>query len=79
MTPIAAVAVCSADHELERRVVSFLHARHVPGLRHLEVKANGGTVTLRGRVQSFYEKQLCQSCCQRVAGVIRLVDAVDVA
>lgn len=66
------------DRELERRVVGFLKARHVPSLRHLAVEANNGTVTLRGRVYSFYEKQLCQHCCQRVAGVVRLVDAVDV-
>lgn len=69
----------SADRELERRVVNFLAGRHVPGLRHLEVSAQGGTVTVSGRVRSFYEKQLCQECCKRVAGVIKLIDDVDVA
>lgn len=67
-----------ADRDLERRVVSYLLGRHVPSLRHLAVEANNGTVTLRGRVQTFYEKQLCQHTCQRVAGVVKLVDAVDV-
>lgn len=68
----------SADRDLERRVVSFLNERHVPGLRHLEVEAHNGTVVLRGRVRSFYEKQLCQAVCRRVAGVVRYVDAIDV-
>ncbi|MGH7135809.1 MAG: BON domain-containing protein [Pirellulales bacterium] len=68
----------AADHDLQRRVVNFLAERHVPGLRHLEVEAQNGTVTLRGRVHSFYEKQLCQAVCRRVAGVVRYVDAVDV-
>lgn len=68
----------SADLELERRVVNFLAGRHLPGLRHLSVKATNGRVTLRGRVQSFYEKQLCHQCCSRVAGVVELVDDVDV-
>ena len=67
-----------ADRDLERRVVNYLLGRHVPSLRHLAVAADNGTVTLRGRVQSFYEKQLCQQSCQRVAGVVRLIDAVDV-
>ncbi|HVA45915.1 MAG TPA: BON domain-containing protein [Pirellulales bacterium] len=67
-----------ADRDLERRVVNFLAERHVPGLRHLEVEAQNGTVTLRGRVHSFYEKQLCQAVCRRVAGVVRYIDAIDV-
>jgi osmotically-inducible protein OsmY len=68
-----------ADIDLKRRVVSYLVGRHVPGLRHLQVEAHNGTVTLRGRVHTFYEKQLCQNCCRRVAGVVNLVDNVDVA
>ncbi|HET6882328.1 MAG TPA: BON domain-containing protein [Pirellulales bacterium] len=68
-----------ADRDLERRVVNYLAERHVPALRYLEVEAHNGTVTLRGRVQSFYEKQLCQAVCRRVAGVVRFVDAIDVA
>jgi hypothetical protein len=30
-------------------------------------------------VHTFYEKQLCQNCCRRVAGVVNFVDNVDVA
>lgn len=67
-----------ADRDLERRVVNYLFERHVPGLRDVEVEAHNGTVTLRGRVRSFYEKQLCQSCCRRVAGVVRFIDHVAV-
>ena len=66
------------DRALERRVVSFLQAKHVPGLRQLEVKAESGIVTVSGRVQTFYEKQLCNQCCRRVAGVRELINAVDV-
>lgn len=68
----------SADRELERRVTSFLAAKHVPGLRQLDVRADRGTVTVSGRVRTFYEKQLCNQCCRRVAGVRELVNAVDV-
>lgn len=69
----------AADRDLERRVTSFLADRHLPGLRRVNVSAHKGIVTLRGRVQSFYEKQLCQLSCSRVAGVLEIVDAVDVA
>jgi len=63
---------------LKRRVISYLVGRRVPALRDIEVSAVGGTVVLRGKVGSFYEKQLCIHCCRRVAGVVRLVDEVDV-
>mgnify|MGYP003352492822 CR=1 FL=1 len=42
------------------------------------VDAYDGTVTLYGRVHSFYQRQICLQCCQRVAGVIRLVDRIEV-
>jgi osmotically-inducible protein OsmY len=79
MQRLATLQTDFEDRDLERRVVNYLAGRHVPGLRHLSVQARAGTVTLRGRVQTFYEKQLCQDCCRRVAGVVQLVDAVDVA
>lgn len=69
----------AADRELERRITCFLWQRHVPALRRLQVEANSGVVTLRGHVHSFYEKQLGANCCQRVAGVVRLIDSVSVA
>lgn len=68
-----------ADRDLERRVANYLAGRHVPGLRHLAIEVHNGTVTLRGRVYSYYEKQLCQAVCRRVAGVVRYIDAIDVA
>jgi osmotically-inducible protein OsmY len=58
---------------------TFLADRHLPGLRQLEIEASNGTVTLRGRVRSFYEKQLCQNVSRRVSGVVQFVDAVVVA
>lgn len=67
-----------SDRDLKRRVGIYLAGQHVPGLRHLEIEAENGTVTLRGRVHSFYERQLCQSLCRRVAGVLQYIDAIDV-
>lgn len=67
-----------ADRDVERRVISYLVGRHVPGLRQIDVQAHCGVVTLRGRVHSFYEKQLGQQVAQRVAGVVRLIDRIEV-
>jgi osmotically-inducible protein OsmY len=69
----------TADRDLEKRVANYLHGRHVPSLRKLAIASENGEVTLSGRVQSFYEKQVAIHCCRRVAGVVRLIDEVDVA
>lgn len=66
------------DEDLERRITSFLFDRGVGALRQIEVQARRGTVELRGQVHSFYHKQLCLSCCRRVAGVVGLVDNIAV-
>ncbi len=68
-----------ADRDLESRVVAFLASRHFPTLRKLEVKASGGIVTLRGLVHTFHEKQLSHQCGRRVAGVLEIVDEIDVS
>lgn len=66
------------DRELERRVLIYLEQQHFPQLHAVEVKARQGIVTIRGRVSSFYERQLCIHCCQRVAGVVQVNDQVEV-
>jgi osmotically-inducible protein OsmY len=68
-----------SDRELSRRISNYLVSRHVPGARWLEIESAGGVVTLRGLVRSFYVKQLCLHCCQRVAGVLRVQDELEVA
>lgn len=68
----------STDRDLKRRVTTFLSTQHRPALRHLEVEVRKGTVTLRGRVATFYEKQLSGQLTRRVAGVLRLIDDVVV-
>jgi osmotically-inducible protein OsmY len=35
-------------------------------------------VTVRGRVKTFYQKQVCAHTCRRVAGVNQLIDAIEV-
>jgi len=66
------------DHDLEGRVRNYLYGYQMPTLRQVEVVASNGTVAFRGRLASFYEKQLCLSCAARVAGVLRLIDELEV-
>jgi osmotically-inducible protein OsmY len=67
------------DQLLETRVIDHLRETQRPGLRRLIVEVKAGTVYLRGRVSSFYEKQLAIHSCIRAAGIGRLIDRVEVA
>ena len=66
------------DRELEHLVAHCLNKRHVAALRHIAVRASEGTITLRGTVTFFYQKQLCIQACRDVPGVAGLVDEVEV-
>jgi osmotically-inducible protein OsmY len=71
-------AVETVDADLEGRIRIFLAQKNVSALQRIAVSASEGTVRVRGRVHSFYEKQLCLNCCQHVAGVIRVIDEIEV-
>ena len=71
--------VLLSDRDLEHHVAVWLRNRNVSALRQVTVRASSGTVTLRGTVTSFYQKQLCIQACQAVPGVMALVDEVEVA
>jgi hypothetical protein len=64
------------DLELENRVRLYLsHAGHRP-VQALTVEAHNGVITLRGRVPSYYARQLAIACAQRVAGVRQVNDQI---
>jgi osmotically-inducible protein OsmY len=62
------------DFEIEKSVRAFLNGQNVPSLRRLAVSVSAGTVTLRGPLRTFYERQLSQQCLRRIAGVRQLID-----
>lgn len=68
----------AADRDLEERVKNFLGRLNPPALHDLQVKIHGGSAVVSGSVHSFYQKQLATSCCQRVAGVLNVLNKVRV-
>ena len=66
------------DREVERRILNFLGSRRFASFDRLRVDVLDGHVTIRGHLDSYYEKQVALHTCQRVAGVIDLVDQIEV-
>jgi osmotically-inducible protein OsmY len=72
------VVEVTEDELLARNVRNFVLGRIQPASNQVHVEADCGTVTLKGHVGSFYQKQLWLHGAQRVAGVRRVVDELDV-
>jgi osmotically-inducible protein OsmY len=71
----------SADpqaQDLEYRVRLFLQQRRVTQGARLRLEADRGVVILRGHVASFHQRQLIHTLARHVAGVVQVIDELQV-
>lgn len=68
----------ASDLPLAQRVRNHLDGNGSGTFRGVIVEADGGTVTLAGFVGSFYAKQLAQEFARRTAGVIAVINHIEV-
>lgn len=68
----------TTDQDIERRIRNFLQSRNYPALRALEISVESGRAIVTGSVGTFHEKQMATSCCQRVAGVLDVINQIEV-
>lgn len=68
----------SKDTELVRNVEQALAASGYMQLRAVEVKVHEGLVTLKGRVPTYYLKQMAQSVAMQHEGVEMLQNNIEV-
>jgi len=66
------------DRKLCERIVQTLRATGYLSLRDLSVTAVDGLVTLRGRVPSYYLKQVVHSAVRELPGVVEMRDHLEV-
>jgi hypothetical protein len=67
------------DRVIALKVAHTLAALEVPILRTLEVSVDEGYVTLRGRVRTYYERQLATVYAKRTSGVKGIRSEISVA
>jgi len=67
------------DRVVALKVAHALAALQVPILRTLEVSVHEGHVTLRGRVRTYYERQLATVHARRTGGVKGIRSEISVA
>ena len=82
-TTVEASTACedseTSSGELRQRVLRFLQSRGICGMEDVRVGVDGGVVVLRGRIASAHDRWLCVSCVCRVAGVLHVIDQLEVA
>ena len=78
-----ATALLPAQHledlHLTEGVARALSATGYPSLRTVDVSVCDGQVVLRGRIHSYYMKQVAQAVALAVPGVLGLRNELDVA
>ncbi len=66
------------DLELRERVTLLVQQRQLASEGEVRIDAQGGVVTLRGTVPTYYRRQLLYSSARRVAGVLEVIDQLEV-
>ena len=67
------------DKDILWRVESYLCSKHFPAFRNLQIDVLNGIVTVSGNVDNFHERQVALNSCRRVAGVLQLIDEIEVS
>ncbi len=71
-------SLIQTDRELQHRVRNALYDRRLLKNDDVAIATTNGTVTLTGRVKSYYARQLVVHCCLHVPGVRNVVDEIGV-
>jgi osmotically-inducible protein OsmY len=66
------------DMPLATRVLSALEQNPYIARRSLRLEANAGRVTLRGVVDSYFQKQMAQEAIRHVDGVHEIANELEV-
>ncbi len=78
VSPRPESVLLDSDRRLQSKIVTQLAQSHHQALRKLAVEVSEGSVTIRGNVRWFYERQLAIQHAQ-AGGARQLIDAVEVA
>ena len=77
-TPTPASQIRFRDEDVSQRIASYLSHQGVECLKDLEIEVHDGVVTLSGLVADNQQRQMAVNSCQRVAGVLQLIDQLEV-
>lgn len=68
----------SGYRDLTSRIRHLLDESPIAELKGIRVEREGDQILLRGRVKTFYVKQMAQETVRPAAGALHIVNSVDV-
>ena len=71
-------AIANLSEAVAQAIVARLRMHTYREMRSLSVGFSNGVVTLRGRVTTYYFKQIAQESIRRIAGIVKIINLVDV-
>ena len=66
------------SQQVAKRARCCLKGSRYSGVRTVSCECDRGMIVLRGRVVSYYHKQLAQEAVARIEGVAQVVNDIDV-
>jgi osmotically-inducible protein OsmY len=79
MITLPARTTDATAYDLQYRVALFLQQHRLSSGSRLSIEAHRGVITLAGQVPSFHQRQLIYSFARRVAGVVQVIDQLEVS
>lgn len=76
--PLDELPLSESDHNLLQRITDFLYQKGYSPHRDLEIRVEQGVVLMRGRMATFYLRQVAIECVRHVAGVTHVIDLIEV-
>ncbi len=74
-----AIAPRAAPADVTRRIREALTRQAQREVKHMDVRVNGGTVTLQGQVHSWHERNAAQGAAWSAPGVVQVINELSIA
>jgi osmotically-inducible protein OsmY len=74
-----AITPRAAPADVTRRIREALTRQAQREVKHLDVRVNGGTVTLQGQVHSWHERNAAQGAAWSAPGVVQVINELTIA
>jgi len=74
----AVLPAAAADVDLGNRISNYLRSINHSSFESLSVEVRHGEVLLSGKLPTAADKSLAINACQRVAGVMKLCEAIEI-
>ena len=79
MTDTIVIRPHASQMDVKRKIVAALHRSATLESSKINVEVVDGTVTLKGHVKAWYERQLAENAAWSAPGVTKVIDQIQIS